>query len=41
MGGCVLCKTNEVLDQKTDTTLLNFKGKMSEFFFFEDYQLGD
>lgn len=42
MGYCVLCKSNEVVHQKSDnTSLLNFKNEISELLFFEDYKLGD
>lgn len=34
MGYSVLCKSNEVLDQKSDTTLLTFMGKISKPLFF-------
>ena len=43
MRYCVLRKSDEVLDQNSDTTtLLNFKGEISELLLiaFEDYWLG-
>lgn len=33
MRYCVLCKSDEVLDQNSDNTLLNFKGEISELLF--------